>query len=112
MTTSCAPSKIKRGIPQKQWNIHIAVGLFISFPYGNGIKSWSAYFTNYHLIPLKRCSEIFEDIFGHRICEELSEQVYILNEAVKQQLIDSKLTIPKKMVWKKNPFYEEHRVAS
>ena len=65
--------------------------------YGSGVKSYTAYFNNYHLIPLERTAEIIEDVFGHRISEavviesnkECAAKVEPAIEKVKEQLISS-----------------------
>lgn len=65
--------------------------------YGNYIKSLASYFNGYQFIPLERTCEIFEDLFNHSISEAtvlqanatLSNRVKPVNEAIKQQLIDS-----------------------
>lgn len=67
--------------------------------YGSSIKSHAAYFNTYHHIPLDRTTEIFEDVFGHRISEATviqanigsAEAVRPANEAIKQQLIKSEV---------------------
>jgi transposase len=35
--------------------------------YGNNIKAFSVYLQNYHMLPFKRCSELIEDLTGHKI---------------------------------------------
>lgn len=40
-----------------------------SVQYGTGIKALALYLMNYHLLPLRRTSEILEDIFGQAIAE-------------------------------------------
>lgn len=65
--------------------------------YGPRIKGHAAYYNAYHFIPLQRTSEIFADLYDHRISEGLVLQssatmadcVKPANEAIKQQLIDS-----------------------
>ena len=65
--------------------------------YGNGVKTWAAYFTNQHHIPYERTTQIFEDLVDHRVSEatlikasnELYEHVFPATEAVKGQLMES-----------------------
>ncbi len=65
--------------------------------YGPRIKAHAAYYNHYHFIPLERTSEIFADLYGHRVSEgvvlqsgvTMAERVKPANEAIKQQLIDS-----------------------
>jgi transposase len=71
----------------------------VNFPvqYGNRIKSLAVYLNNYHLVPLERTSEFFEDVFDHRISEAsilqanslAEERIKPANEAIKQQLINA-----------------------
>jgi transposase len=37
--------------------------------YGPAVKTWAAYFTNQHHIPVERTTEIFEDLVQHRVSE-------------------------------------------
>jgi transposase len=65
--------------------------------YGPRIKAHAAYYNAYHFIPLQRTSEIFADLYDHRISEgvvlqssaTMADCVRPANEAIKQQLIDS-----------------------
>jgi transposase len=65
--------------------------------YGTNVKSHAAYFSNYHHIPLKRSADLFEDVFRHRVSEnvildasrEVADHVMVSNEAVKQHLIEA-----------------------
>jgi transposase len=65
--------------------------------YGPRIKAHAAYYNAYHFIPLQRTSEIFADLYDHRISEGIVLQssatmagcVRPASEAIKQQLIDS-----------------------
>ena len=67
--------------------------------YGSGIKSFITYFNNYQLISLERTCEAMEDLFGHRISEtaimqmneELTDYVEPSLDAIKQQLIGSRV---------------------
>lgn len=67
--------------------------------YGNQIKALASYFNQYHFIPLDRTSELFEDVFGHRLCqatvlqanEVLAGCLEPVEEHIKQVLIDSDL---------------------
>ena len=62
--------------------------------YGNEVKTWSAYFSNQHFIPLERTAQIFEDLLKQRVCEatvlnaseELSKKISPSVEIVKEQL--------------------------
>ncbi|MGD8500891.1 MAG: IS66 family transposase, partial [Phycisphaerales bacterium] len=65
--------------------------------YGPRIKAHAAYYNAYHFIPLQRTSEIFADLYGHRVSEGvvlrssvvMADCVRPANETIKQQLIDS-----------------------
>jgi len=65
--------------------------------YGPRIKAHTAYYNHYHFIPLERTSEIFADLYDHRVSEgvvlqsgvTMAKCVEPANEAIKQQLIDS-----------------------
>jgi transposase len=65
--------------------------------YGPSIKAHAAYYNNYHFIPLQRTSEIFADLYDHRISEDvvlrsgavMADCVRPANEAIKHQLIES-----------------------
>ncbi len=37
--------------------------------YGNGVKTWAAYFQTQHFVPVERTAQIFEDLLHHRIAE-------------------------------------------
>jgi transposase len=62
--------------------------------YGHGVKTWAAYFTHQHFIPVERTAQIFEDLVRHRVSEavvlnavaELSESVQPTMEVIKEQL--------------------------
>ncbi len=62
--------------------------------YGNGVKTWAAYFQSQHFVPVARTAQIFEDLLGHRIAEgtvvqagrDLSAFVEPATAAVKEQL--------------------------
>ena len=62
--------------------------------YGNGVKTWAAYFQTQHFVPVARTAQIFEDLLGHRIAEgtvaqagrDLSALVEPATAAVKEQL--------------------------
>ena len=62
--------------------------------YGPRIKAQAAYFNQYQFIPLQRVSEIFSDLYDHRLgeatviaaCREVEEQVMPVNEQVKAHL--------------------------
>lgn len=62
--------------------------------YGNGVKTWAAYFTHQHFIPVERTAQIFEDLVRHRVSEavvltagaELSERVRPITDVIKEHL--------------------------
>ncbi len=62
--------------------------------YGNGGKTWAAYFQTQHFIPVERTAQIFEDLLHHRIAEgtlikagqELAMEIEPATTAVKKQL--------------------------
>lgn len=62
--------------------------------YGNGVKTWAAYFQTQHFIPVERTAQIFEDLLHHRIAEgtlikagqELAIEIEPAIVAVKEQL--------------------------
>lgn len=65
--------------------------------YGPRIQSHAAYYNEYHFIPVQRTSEIFADLYNHRVSEGMvlrsgavmADCVRPANEAIKQQLIES-----------------------
>jgi len=65
--------------------------------YGPNIVAQATYYNDYHFIPLQRTSEIFADLYGHRLSEGvvlksgvvMAHCVKPANEAIKQQLTDS-----------------------
>lgn len=65
--------------------------------YGSGIKTWAAYFSVQHFVPVARTSQIFEDLVKHRVseasviqaCHQLSERVAPATQAIKEQLQQS-----------------------
>lgn len=65
--------------------------------YGPILKAQAVYFNQNHVIPLERTSDIFSDLYEHRLsegsivtaCQELAEQVTPVNEAVKTYLIQT-----------------------
>jgi transposase len=62
--------------------------------YGQGVKTWAAYFNNLHFIPVARTAQIFKDLLGHAPSEatllkanqELVELIEPSRLAVKAQL--------------------------
>jgi transposase len=62
--------------------------------YGNGVKTWAAYFQTQHFVPVERTAQIFEDLLHHRIAEgtlikagqELAMEIEPAIAAVKEQL--------------------------
>lgn len=62
--------------------------------YGPGVKTWAAYFSNEHVVPVERTAQIFEDLVHHRLSEatilkagqDLSREVEPAVAAVKAQL--------------------------
>ena len=71
------------------------VGVTQATQYGPRLRAQAGYFNNYQLIPLKRTTEIFADLYAHPVSEgvieqankELAQAVKVSNEAVKGQLI-------------------------
>lgn len=68
-----------------------------SVQYGFRVKSQAVYFNNYHHIPLKRTSEIFEHLYGQRISEAViaeaneicADKIAPVADHVREQLIKS-----------------------
>lgn len=68
-------------------------GVTRAVPYGNGVKTWAAYFTPQHFVPLERTAQRFEDLVQHRVSEavvlkageELSAGVPPATDEVKKQ---------------------------
>ncbi|MDX8377572.1 MAG: IS66 family transposase [Mariprofundales bacterium] len=62
--------------------------------YGNGVKTWAAYFTNQHFVSVERTSQIFKDLCNHTVaegtilkaCKTLVSQIQPATEAVKRAL--------------------------
>ena len=44
-------------------------GLVQEAQYGNNVKAFAVYLQNYHMLPFKRCSELIDDLTGHKISE-------------------------------------------
>jgi len=44
-------------------------GVTQAVQYGPEVKTWAAYFTNQHHIPVERTAEIFADLLHHRVSE-------------------------------------------
>jgi len=69
--------------------------------YGLGIKAQAVYFNQYQLIPLKRVSEVFADLYGQPLaegtivgaCEEVAEQVKPVSEAIRIHLIEEESVV-------------------
>ena len=67
--------------------------------YGAAVKSWAAYFTNHHHIPVERTAQIFNDLVHHTVSEatvlQASEALSVCIEpsveAVKAQLCASEV---------------------
>lgn len=67
--------------------------------YGPGVKTWAAYFSSEHFVPVERTAQIFEDLVHHRLSEatilkagqELSQGVEPAVEAVKAQLREAEV---------------------
>jgi len=67
--------------------------------YGNGVKTWAAYFPNQHYVSVERTAQIFEDLVAHRLSEatilkageELSGHVEPAEAAVKAQLCQAEV---------------------
>jgi transposase len=74
-------------------------GVTQAVQYGPEIKTWSAYFTNEHHIPVERTAEIFADLVHHRVSEatvlkasqELSACIAESTRAVKAMLRDGEV---------------------
>lgn len=62
--------------------------------YGSGVRAQAAYFHNYHFIPLKRTTEILEDLYQQPVTQgvvvaavaEIARQVEPINQKVKSYL--------------------------
>lgn len=73
---------------------HFPAGVTGSVQYGTGVKTWAAYFSSEHFVPVERTAQIFEDLVHHRLSEatilkagqELSHGVEPAMETVKAQL--------------------------
>jgi transposase len=82
----------KAGFPQ---------GITQPVQYGLGIKAQAVYFNQYQLIPLKRVSEVFADLYGQPLaegtivsaCEDVAEQVKPVSEAIKTHLIEEESVV-------------------
>jgi transposase len=74
-------------------------GVTQAVQYGPEVKTWSAYFTNEHHIPVERTAEILEDLVHHRVSEatvltasqELYEGIAESTQAVKEMLRDGEV---------------------
>jgi transposase len=74
-------------------------GVTQAVQYGPEVKTWSAYFTNEHHIPVERTAEIFADLVHHRVSEatvlkasqELSACIAESTQAVKALLRDGEV---------------------
>jgi transposase len=69
-------------------------GVTQAVQYGAAVKTWAAYFTNQHYIPVERTGEIFDDLVHHPVSdatvlkasEELSVCIWPSTGAVKEHL--------------------------
>ncbi|UKS24258.1 IS66 family transposase [Paenibacillus sp. HWE-109] len=61
--TSCCPQC--SGVHQAAFPSHVSA----SVQYGAGVTGWIVYVSAYHMIPLKRVSEMFADLTGHSLSE-------------------------------------------
>jgi transposase len=67
--------------------------------YGKMVKSVINYFTNYHFVPIKRTTEIFNDLFSHPISEatvlkanrDQEKNINPAIQSIKEYLINSKI---------------------
>jgi transposase len=65
-----------------------------SVQYGHDVKTWAAYFSNQHFIPVERTAQIFRDLLGHapseatllKASQELERLIEPARQAVKAQL--------------------------
>ena len=72
-------------------------GLVQTAQYGNNIKAFCAYLQNYQMLPYARCSELIEDLTGHRIAigslsnfqRRCFEMLLPYQEEAKRQLLKS-----------------------
>ena len=88
------------GVCEKCGKVHKAdfpAGVDSPAVLGDNILSIAAYLTNYQLVPLKRTSELFKDLFGVKISQasilRASEEAYALlkgaEDTTKQEVINS-----------------------
>lgn len=65
-------------------------GLSYGTQYGSGVRALMTYLHSYQLIPAARCSEFFEDLFGHPIsagtCINIQQNAYDGLESFENQL--------------------------
>ena len=62
--------------------------------YGDVVKTWAAYFSNQHFIPVERTAQIFKDLVGHapseatvlKASQELETRLEPARQSVKEQL--------------------------
>ena len=74
-------------------------GVTQAVQYGPAVKTWAAYFTNEHHIPVERTAEILEDLVHHRMSDatvlkasqELAECIAESTQAVKALLRDGEV---------------------
>ncbi len=72
-------------------------GLVQTAQYGNNIKAFCTYLQNYQMLPYARCSELIEDLSGHRIAigslsnfqRQCFEMLLPYGEEAKRQLLKS-----------------------
>ena len=72
-------------------------GVAQSTQYGNGVKTWAAYFMNQHFVSVERTAQLFSDLLNHDVSEgtllkaseDLSEAISPAVEAVKDQLSEA-----------------------
>lgn len=83
--------------------------------YGNKVRSLALYLNSYQLVPLKRCTDFFREIFGLPISEgsiinfteKLSDRLYPFEEQLKKDLLKARylhvdetgININKKINW-------------
>ncbi len=67
--------------------------------YGDGMKAFMVYLTNYQLIPLARSVEMIQDLIGHKVSEgtlvntgqQVHDTLEVYEDTVKEQLINSEV---------------------
>jgi transposase len=73
------------------------VGVTQAVQYGPEVKTWAAYFSNQHHLPVERTAQIFDDLVHQPICDatvlkasqDLGESIAPSSEAVQEMLRDA-----------------------